>query len=65
MYKCKCVACLLLLQEISRLESELSNLESQIELQTANVQVKDSDMMTIQEKVNKVTHTAQALILHF
>uniref|UniRef100_A0A3B4DNT4 Structural maintenance of chromosomes protein n=1 Tax=Pygocentrus nattereri TaxID=42514 RepID=A0A3B4DNT4_PYGNA len=46
-----CLACLLLVQEISRLASELSNLESHIEMQAENVQVKDSDMMAIQQKL--------------
>uniref|UniRef100_A0AAR2K081 SMC hinge domain-containing protein n=1 Tax=Pygocentrus nattereri TaxID=42514 RepID=A0AAR2K081_PYGNA len=49
-----CLACLLLVQEISRLASELSNLESHIEMQAENVQVKDSDMMAIQQKVNQL-----------
>uniref|UniRef100_A0A3B4BVL7 Structural maintenance of chromosomes protein n=1 Tax=Pygocentrus nattereri TaxID=42514 RepID=A0A3B4BVL7_PYGNA len=40
--------------EISRLASELSNLESHIEMQAENVQVKDSDMMAIQQKVNQL-----------
>ncbi|XP_072519346.1 structural maintenance of chromosomes protein 1B [Salminus brasiliensis] len=40
--------------EISRLESELSNLESQIQMQAVNVQVIDSEMITIQEKVNQM-----------
>ncbi|KAL7862605.1 hypothetical protein SRHO_G00115890 [Serrasalmus rhombeus] len=40
--------------EISRLASELSNLESHIEMQAENVQVKDSDMMAIQQKVNEL-----------
>uniref|UniRef100_A0A8B9KSZ5 Structural maintenance of chromosomes protein n=1 Tax=Astyanax mexicanus TaxID=7994 RepID=A0A8B9KSZ5_ASTMX len=40
--------------EISRQESELSNLESQIMMQTENVQVIESEMMAIQEQVNQM-----------
>lgn len=46
----------MLLQEISRLESELSNLKSQIEMQTNNMQVKDSEVTALQDEVNHVSH---------
>lgn len=49
------LACVL--QEISKLESELSNLESQIEMQTNNVQVKDGELTALQDEVNHVSHT--------
>ncbi|KAI4881270.1 hypothetical protein NFI96_033789, partial [Prochilodus magdalenae] len=43
--------------EISRLESELLNLESHIVMQAENVQVKDSEMKAIKEKANQLEDT--------
>lgn len=48
--------CLRVLQEISRLESELWNLKSQIEMQISNVRVKDSEVTALQDEVNHVSH---------
>ncbi|XP_066505148.1 structural maintenance of chromosomes protein 1B [Hoplias malabaricus] len=40
--------------EISRQKSELTNLNSQIEVQAVNVQEKENDMAAIKEKVNQI-----------
>lgn len=44
------------LQEISRLQSELSNLKSQIEMQTNNLKVNDSRVSALQNELNHVRH---------
>ncbi|KAK3564796.1 hypothetical protein QTP86_027827, partial [Hemibagrus guttatus] len=45
------------LQEISRLQSKLSNLKSQIEMQTNNVQVNDSRVSALQDELNHMEDT--------
>lgn len=46
--------CVLKLQEISKLGSELSNLEAQVEIQTQAVELKDNEMKTIRDQINQV-----------
>lgn len=45
---------LLLLQEISRMESELANLDSQIQMQQESVEAKDAEMKKIRDQVDQV-----------
>ncbi|KAF4095027.1 hypothetical protein G5714_024105 [Onychostoma macrolepis] len=39
--------------EISKLRSELSNLEAQIEIQTESVELKDNEMKAVRDKINQ------------
>lgn len=48
------VFCLCELQEISKLRSELSNLEAQIEIQTESVELKDNEMKATRDKIHQV-----------
>uniref|UniRef100_A0A9J7XZQ2 Structural maintenance of chromosomes 1B n=1 Tax=Cyprinus carpio carpio TaxID=630221 RepID=A0A9J7XZQ2_CYPCA len=41
-------------QEISKLRSELSNLEAQIEIQTESVELKDNQMKAVRDKINQL-----------
>uniref|UniRef100_A0A673MSX8 Structural maintenance of chromosomes protein n=1 Tax=Sinocyclocheilus rhinocerous TaxID=307959 RepID=A0A673MSX8_9TELE len=41
-------------QEISKLRSELSNLEAQIEIQTESVELKDNEMKAVRDKINQL-----------
>uniref|UniRef100_A0A673MTU6 Structural maintenance of chromosomes protein 1B-like n=1 Tax=Sinocyclocheilus rhinocerous TaxID=307959 RepID=A0A673MTU6_9TELE len=40
--------------EISKLRSELSNLEAQIEIQTESVELKDNEMKAVRDKINQL-----------
>lgn len=40
--------------EISKLRSELSNLEAQIEIQTGNLELKDSEMKAVKDKIHQM-----------
>lgn len=41
-------------QEISRMESELANLDSQIQMQQESVEAKEAEMKTIRDQIDKV-----------
>uniref|UniRef100_A0A671LYU1 Structural maintenance of chromosomes protein n=1 Tax=Sinocyclocheilus anshuiensis TaxID=1608454 RepID=A0A671LYU1_9TELE len=41
-------------QEISKLRSELSNLEAQIEIQTESVELQDNEMKAVRDKINQL-----------
>lgn len=41
-------------QEISRMESELANLSSQIQMQQEGVEVKDAEMKKIRDRIDQV-----------
>ena len=41
-------------QEISRMESELANLDSQIQMQQESVEAKDAEMKKIRDQIDQV-----------
>lgn len=53
-YSYKSLTCVCELQEISKLRSELSNLEAQIEIQTESVELKDNEMKAVRDQINQV-----------
>lgn len=42
------------LQEISRMESELTNLDTQIQMQQEDVEAKDAEMKNIRNQIDQV-----------
>lgn len=48
-------------QEISRMESELANLDSQIQMQQESVEAKDAEMRKIKDQIDQVLLSAHRL----
>lgn len=50
------------------MESELANLDSQIQMQQESVEAKDTEMRKIRDQINQVTlfeHCLQPVVCHF
>jgi len=47
-------------QEISRLESELTNLDSQIRMQQESVEAKEAEMKSLRDQIDQVLHLSDS-----